>query len=52
MIEIFKSYVNENCNKCLNRKSKDDLCNIVITIDGKPNCCNKCFENDNREASK
>ena len=51
MIESHSEYINKVCSKCLNKENQEDLCNIVTTINGKPNCCNKCFK-ESKKASK
>ena len=34
-------FINEVCSKCKNKQNTQDLCSIVIRIDGVPDCCNK-----------
>lgn len=38
-----KEYVNNTCNKCLNKYNENDLCNIVGKINGTYGCycCNR-----------
>lgn len=37
-------FVEAYCYKCANRKSFDDICNIVKNINGQPQCVN--FQNE------
>lgn len=40
-----KEYVNNTCNKCLNKYNENDLCNIVEKINGTYGCPNEnCVE--------
>lgn len=36
-----KEYVNNKCNRCLNKYNDKDLCNIMQTIDGSFKCSNE-----------
>ena len=36
-----KEYVNNTCNKCLNKYNENDLCNIVEKINGTYGCPNE-----------
>ena len=41
-----KEYVNNTCNKCLNKYNENDLCNIVEKINGTYGCPNEnCIKN-------
>ncbi len=34
-------FIKEVCSKCENKQNTQDLCCIVIRMDGTPDCCNK-----------
>lgn len=36
-----RKFIEEVCSKCINKHNNEDLCNIIIRMDGKPDCCNK-----------
>lgn len=35
-----REYVKEVCSKCANKLNDNDLCNIIININGNANCVN------------
>lgn len=41
-----RKFIEEVCSKCINKHNNEDLCNIIIRMDGKPDCCNKKLKED------